>query len=339
MKKSDLHKIVREAIKDVINETTMPTIVNYKDKSRSDQVLDIDPSDTNTINKLKSDPSVSGLTVGPKKLKEDEIDEMANVAVGYQLSPDVNAEDFTGKKRQIVLAMQGADGPIGKPELAKAMGYTMINSKGEVVGKQNPINADFMELVANGTIIPAGAQAAPRLNRPAAAAPEAGDEEEVPAGEERPEGGVEGEMSDADVEASFAKMMGSGEEEPEAGEIETADISGDRISDEDYEAFMKYTDLENRLSKVKSDVLKAKRARPSIGDITDTPSSELQNLRDLKNRLQIKMDDLLAGSEYLKARQAKLNKKAQPEDTEDAESEELNEWAKNRMQFYAGIKK
>ena len=262
------------------------------------------------------------------------------MAVGYQLSPDVNAEDFTGKKRQIVLAMQGADGPIGKPELAKAMGYTMINSKGEVVGKQNPINADFMELVANGTIIPAGAQAAPRLNRPAAAAPEAGEEEEeVPAGEEKPEGGVEGEMSDADIEASFAKMMGSGEEEPEEGEIETADISGDRISDEDYEAFMKYTDLENRLSKVKSDVLKAKRARPSIGDITDTPSNELQNLRDLKNRLQAKMDDLLAGSEYLKARQAKLNKKAQPEDTEDAESEELNEWAKNRMQFYAGIKK
>ena len=222
--------------------------------------------------------------------------------------------------------MQATEEPMSKPDVASELGYD----------KQNPINADFMELVANRTIIPAGAQAAPRLNRPAAAAPEADDEEETPAGEERPEGGVEGEMSDADVEASFAKMMGSGEEEPEAGEIETADVSGDRISDEDYEAFMKYTDLENRLSKVKSDVLKAKRARPSIGDIADTPSSELQNLRDLKNRLQTKMDDLLAGSEYLKARQAKLNKKAQPEDTE---SEELNEWAKNRMQFYAGIKK
>jgi hypothetical protein len=330
MKKSDLHKIVREAIKDVINETTMTTIVNYKDKSRSDQVLDIDPSDTNTINKLKSDPSVSGLTVGPKKLKEDEIDEMANVAVRYQLSPDANAANFAGKKSRIIAAMQATEEPMSKPDVASELGYD----------KQNPINADFMELVANGTIIPAGAQAAPRLNRPAAAAPEAGEEEEeVPAGEERPEGGVEGEMSDADIEASFAKMMGSGEEEPEEGEIETADISGDRISDEDYEAFMKYTDLENRLSKVKSDVLKAKRARPSIGDIADTPSSELQNLRDLKNRLQAKMDDLLAGSEYLKARQAKLNKKAQPEDTEDAESEEINEWAKNRMQFYAGIKK
>jgi hypothetical protein len=329
MKKSDLHKIVREAIKDVINETTMPTIVNYKDKSRSDQVLDIDPSDTNTINKLKSDPSVSGLTVGPKKLKEDEIDEMANVAVRYQLSPDANAANFAGKKSRIIAAMQATEEPMSKPDVASELGYD----------KQNPINADFMELVANGTIIPAGAQAAPRLNRPAAAAPEAGDEEETLAGEERPEGGVEGEMSDADVEASFAKMMGSGEEEPEEGEIETADVSGDRISDEDYEAFMKYTDLENRLAKVKSDVLKAKRARPSIGDIADTPSSELQNLRDLKNRLQTKMDDLLAGSEYLKARQAKLNKKAQPEDTEDTESEEINEWAKNRMQFYAGIKK
>jgi hypothetical protein len=322
MKKTDLHKIVREAIKDVLNEASEQDVTNAKKVALDLKMKAADAE-------VKAAAIAKQLANSEKSLSENEIDEMANVAVRYQLSPDANVANFTGKKSRIIAAMQATEEPMSKPDVASELGYD----------KQNPINADFMELVANGTIIPAGAQAAPRLNRPAAAAPEAGDEEEAPTGEEKPEGGVEGEMSDADVEASFAKMMGSGEEEPEEGEIETADISGDRISDEDYEAFMKYTDLENRLSKVKSDVLKAKRARPSIGDIADTPSSELQNLRDLKNRLQIKMDDLLAGSEYLKARQAKLNKKAQPEDAEDTESEEINEWAKNRMQFYAGIKK
>jgi hypothetical protein len=66
-----------------------------------------------------------------------------------------------------------------------------------------------------------------------------------------------------------------------------------------------------------------------MGDISDTPSNELQNLRDLKARLQTKMDGLLAGSEYLQKRQSKMTKKAEPE--------ELSEWTKNRMQFYAGI--
>ena len=108
------------------------------------------------------------------------------------------------------------------------------------------------------------------------------------------------------------------------------------MSDDDYEAFMQYTDLENRLAKVKSDILKTKRSRPSIGDISDTPSNELQNLRDLKNRLQTKMDGLLAGNEYLQARKAKMTKKAEPEETE---TEPLDEWTKGRMQYYAGIKK
>jgi hypothetical protein len=224
--------------------------------------------------------------------------------------------------------MQATGEPMSKVDVAGELGYD----------KQNPINADFMALVADGTIIPAGEQRAPRLNRPQPATPEVGDEdgEEGPAGYEGPEGGVEGEMSDADIEASFAKAMGSGDEEPEAGEIETADVSGARMSDKDYEAFMKYTDLENRLAKVKSDLLKAKRYRSTPGDLADQPSSEVNNLRDLKTRIQAKMDDLLAGNEYLQVRQAKLNKKAAPEETEE---EPLDEWTKGRLQYYAGIKK
>lgn len=327
MNKKDLQKLVRESIQEILAETTMSTIVNYKDKNRPDQVLDIDPSDTNTINKLKSDPNVSGLTVGPKKIKESEIDEMANVAVKYQLAPDVAAADFAGKKARIISAMQDTEEPMSKVEVASAMGYD----------KQNPINADFMDLVSNGAIVPAAGQTLKRLNRPAVEP--GGEEGEEDGGEEGPEGGVAGDMSDEEIEASFAKAMKSGDEEPEEGDIEMGGVSGAKISDEDYEALMKFMDLENRLANVKSNLLKAKRYRSTPGDIADNASQEAKNLLDLKNRLQQKINDLVASSEYLqKSQQAKLAKAKGIEPAIEPEEEPLDEWVIGKMQYYAGIK-
>jgi len=314
MKKSELHKIVREAIDEVLNEADPKDLKVQANKLRQ-QALDLEKQsilgqEKNLQQNLKA------------TMAKNDLDEMANVAVRYELAPGTNATDFSGKKNRIIAAMQATGEPMSKIDVAGELGYD----------KQNPINADFMALVAAGAINQAGGQAAPRLNRPQPAVVEPEDGEEAPAGYEGPEGGIEGDMSDEEIEASFAKMMGGDEEEPEAGEIETADTASNKISDEDYEAFMQYTDLEDRLSRVKSNILKAKRSTPSMGDLTDTPSNELQNLRDLKARLQTKMDGLLAGNEYLQARQAKLNKKAAPEETEP-----LDEWTKNRMQFYAGI--
>jgi len=318
MKKTDLHKIVREAIQEVMNEAE----ISSQEKAAKDAELNSINKQIQALQAKKSDLSSGRASV----VSENDLDELANVAVRYELAPGTNAADFSGKKNRIITAMQATGEPMSKIDVAGELGYD----------KQNPINADFMALVASGAINQAGGQAAPRLNRPQPAIAEPEDGEDAPAGYEGPEGGIEGDMSDEEIEASFARMMGSGEEEPEAGEIETADVTTGRMSDEDYEAFMQYTDLENRLSKVKSDILKTKRSRPSIGDISDTPSNELQNLRDLKARLQTKMDSLLAGNEYLQSRQAKLNKKAAPEETE---TEPLDEWTKGRMQYYAGIKK
>ena len=318
MKKTDLHKIVREAIQEVMNEAE----ISSQEKAAKDAELNSINKQIQALQAKKSDLSSGRASV----VSENDLDELANVAVRYELAPGTNAGDFSGKKNRIITAMQATGEPMSKIDVAGELGYD----------KQNPINADFMALVASGAINQAGGQAAPRLNRPQPAIAEPEDGEDAPAGYEGPEGGIEGDMSDEEIEASFARMMGSGEEEPEAGEIETADVTTGRMSDEDYEAFMQYTDLENRLSKVKSDILKTKRSRPSMGDISDTPSNELQNLRDLKARLQTKMDGLLAGNEYLQSRQAKLNKKAAPEETE---TEPLDEWTKGRMQYYAGIKK
>jgi len=203
----------------------------------------------------------------------------------------------------------------------------------EKFGLPQPRIADYArDMIRLGILEPEQEGVTPQFMRP-----ETGEED----GEEGIEGGIEGDMSDEEIEASFAKAKSSGEEEPDAGEIEKANIAAGGMSDADYESFMKYTDLEDRLSRVKSDILKAKRSRPSIGDISDTPSNELQNLRDLKIRLQAKMDDLLAGSEYLQKRREKMTgKKYEPITTpEEDEEDQMNEWMKGRMQYYAGIKK
>jgi hypothetical protein len=316
MKKSTLQEIVRKAIQEVINEETYAGLDSIDNMKKSKKFGTLSPDA-----KIAAEDELK--RKGVVTLEEDELDEMANVPVRYELAPDAAAADFAGKKARIITAMQATEEPMSKVDVAIALGYN----------KQNPINADFMSLVADGVIVPSGTQSAPRLNRPATAAPETGEEE---GGEDEIEGGIAGDMSDEEIEASFAKAMASGEEEPDADEIEKANIAAGGMSDADYEDFMKFTDLEDRLSKVKSDILKAKRSRPSIGDISDQPSNELQNLRDLKTRLQAKLDDLLAGSEYLQARKAKMTKKAEPEDIDD--EEQLNEWMKGRMQYYAGIK-
>ena len=317
MNRKDLQELVRKAIQEVINEAD----ISPAEKSAKDAEMKAIDAKIKALQLKKGD-----ISSGREEITEDAIDELANVAVRYELAPDAAAADFAGKKARIVSAMQATEEPMSKMDVAGALGYD----------KQNPINADFMALVADGVIIPSGTQAAPRLNRPTTEP--AG--EEVPAGEEGPEGGLAGDMSDEEIEASFAKAMGSGDEEPEAGEIETGGISAASMSDEDYEAFMQYTDLEGRLAKVKSDILKTKRSRRDIGDIADEPSSEVENLRALKDRLQKKMNDLLASSEYLQKRQSKLTgKPIEKPSAEPEEEETLDEWMKGRMQYYAGIKK
>jgi hypothetical protein len=315
MKKSELHKIVREAIQETINEETFAGIAALDDLKKNKKFGTLAPdAKTAAEDELKKKGVVT--------LEEDELDELANVAVRYELAPGTNAADFSGKKNRIITAMQTTGEPMSKIDVAGELGYD----------KQNPINADFMALVASGAINQAGGQAAPRLNRPQPAVAEPEDGEDTPAGYEGPEGGVEGDMSDEEIEASFAKMMGSGDEEPEAGEIEAGGISGASMSDEEFNAWMSYQELERRLANVKSNILKARKSRPTPGDIQDNPNNEVENLRNLKKRLENKMADI--ASQFPSVSK---NKKA-PE-IETPEEEPLDEWTKGRMQYYAGIKK
>jgi len=328
MKRSQLKILIREALSEVLSEKKT-AIITTATGTRS-----IPFDDEKELDPLKKDSNVKSIEdTSGKKIKEGDIDEMANVAIRYQLSPDANAADFVGKKGRIIAAMQAAGEPMSKIDVAAEMGYD----------KQNPINADFMALVASGAIVPAGEQRAPRFARPQpepVAAPMGGgdeediedDDEELPAGYENPEGGIEGDMTDAEIDASFARALAGDEEDVDVDDAEIdAAAPASSMSDEDYEAFMQYTDLETRLARIKSDLNREKRGSRmggEMGDIRGGGSVDLERLRDLKNRTQQKMDDLISRSPYLQARIAKAS---QPK------PEELDEWTINKMKYYAGI--
>ena len=315
MKLSELQEIIRTAIKDVVSEAE----ISPQEKAAKDAELNAINKQIAALNAKKSDLSSGRTSV----VSENELEELANVAVRYELAPDVNAADFSGKKNRIITAMQATEEPMSKIDVAGELGYN----------KQNPINADFMELVAAGAIVQSGGQAAPRLNRPASEPSAAATDDEFDF--------IQGDMTDAEVDATFAKAAAAGDEEPEIGDIEKADGSAAQMSDEDYEAFMKVSDLENRLASTKSNILKLKKSKGVAGDIGDRPSDELQRLRDLKASLEKRIADAVASSKYLQQRQEKATgKKYEPIDIEDVETEEpLDEWVKGRMQYYAGIKK
>ena len=314
MKLSELQEIIRTAIKDVVSEAE----ISPQEKAAKDAELNAINKQIAALNAKKSDLASGRSSV----VSENDLDELANVAVRYELAPDVNAGDFAGKKNRIITAMQATEEPMSKIDVAGELGYN----------KQNPINADFMELVAAGAIVQSGGQAAPRLNRPAGEPSAASTDNEFDF--------IQGDMTDAEVDATFAKAAAAGDDEPEIGDIEKADGSAAQMSDEDYEAFMKVSDLENRLASTKSNILKLKKGKSAAGDISDRPSDELQRLRDLKASLEKRIGDTVASSKYLQQRQEKATgKKYEPIDIEDVETEPLDEWTKGQMQYYAGIKK
>ena len=315
MKVSELQEIIRKAIKDAVNEADISSV----EKAAKDAEINAINKKITALNAQKSD-----LASGREEITEDNIDELANVAVRYELAPDVNAGDFAGKKNRIITAMSATEEPMSKIDVAGELGYD----------KQNPINKDFMELVAAGAIVQSGGQAAPRLNRPAgepAAAAAADGEFDF----------IQGDMTDAEIDASFAKAAAAGDDEPEMGDIEKSSSSAVKMSDADYEAFMKVSDLENRLASTKSNILKLKKGKSDTGDISDRPSSELLRLRDLKSSLEKRIADVVASSKYLQQRQEKTTGKAyEPIEPEEIETEEpIDEWAVGRAQYYAGIKK
>jgi len=69
MKKNQLREVVRK-ITTLIKESTVATTVDYENPNTPDKILNIDPSDSATIDTLKKDNKIKAVTQGTRELKE-----------------------------------------------------------------------------------------------------------------------------------------------------------------------------------------------------------------------------------------------------------------------------
>jgi len=327
MKAKQLRRLIRESIEEVLAEGIAYQIVG----SQGTSVQQLSPEQANAI---RGSSNVKNI----KPLEEDELDEMARLAKGFRLAnPNFDASQYANKR-------------VSGTSLADVINFFRENPGAEKTALQAQFgfvrpqiaNAVVNALLDAGVLVKLSASG----------------EEEAPVvpGEEQPE----------TIDGPESFLIGSGdplagmfdgvpnddgsedfndEEEPTTGEMEpgTSATTGG-MSDDDYEAFMKYKDLADRLAATKSNLLKLRRNKGGVvGDLRDKPSTEEQRLRDLKKSLEDRVNALVAGSTYLQKKVEKETGKAyepieiEPEE-EDTIDEAFNrEYEKRKLQFYAGI--
>ena len=341
MKAKQLRRLIQEAIAEILNETTISTTVNYKNASIPDKVLNIDPSDVDTINNLKKDPTVGSISMANKKIKEGEIDELAANPKTFSLAnPNMNTTPFANQRVSGVSIADILNFIHDNPNMTEKRIQTHFGFKAAP-----QVNAIMSTLWKNGvlnkyrlgTLMPLPTQLAPGEEP----------EETAPTQSTEPEdmfmGNAENPLSmyfdnepNADGEEDF-----NDDEEPTVDDMEKSAVSASSISDEDYEAWMKYGELKQRLDSTKSNITKLRKGRSGgmMGDISDKPSTEVQRLLDLRASLEERIATLVASSPYLQAKLKKEEPKAPAIKPEDLEVEPLDEWTISKMQYYAGIRK
>ena len=314
MKSKELRKIIREAIAEVLAEADL----SGPEKAAKDAEIKALQAKKKAI-----DAELGDITSGREStLEETDIDEMARIPKGYRLTDDnVDTTRFTKT--------------ISGTSLADVINYFRENPGADKKALQTQFNfarpqianAIVNGLMDAGVLTKLGADGEEEASGVQAQAPAATDAEDMFVG------GAENPLAmyfDGEPNADGTEDM----VEPEAGEIERAPMAG-QLSDEDFEAFLKASTLEDRIAKVKSDILKTRRSKTG-GEFETEPSTEVQRLRALKVTLEKRLADLVAGSKYLQKRSG-----VEPEDLEmpDTEEEPLDEWAIGKAQYYAGIKK
>jgi len=322
MKAKQLRRMVREAIQEVLKEADL----SPAEKAAKDAEIKAIDAKLKALQAKKGD-----LASGREEIVEDEVNELARIAKGFRLAD----ENFD--------ATPYANRRVSGTSLEDVINYFRENPGADKKSLQTQFNfarPQISNAIVNA-LLDAGVLVKLGAGGEVEATPEPGEETAPKATD--PEdlfmGGAEDPLSmyfDGEPNAD-----GSEDFEPEAGEIEKAEPSASSMSDEDYEAFMKYDDLKRRLDATKSNILKMRKSRGVAGDISDKPSTELQRLRDLKKSLEDRIDTLVAGSDYLKKKLAKDMPPAPPVETPDEEEtldEGLDEWTVNKLQFYAGIK-
>jgi len=326
MKAKALRRIIQESIKEILHEDAMA------DKAAQDAKKVAVDKEIIALQKKKSELSKTPLS-------EKDIKEMARIPKGFRLAdPEMDASSYANKK-------------ISKISLESIINYFRDNPGADKKSLQNEFNfvrpqianAIVNALLDSGVLVKLGA----------------GGEVEAPT--------VPGERSPQQAQDPEDMFMGNAsnplsmyfdtepnddgsedfndEEEPtiDDEEIEKVDVQPQSLSDEDYEAWMAYDDLNNRLEATKGNIFKLRRKKGGIaGDIGDKESTEVERLRNLKKSLEDRISNLINNSEYLQKKLEKQNPKPEipkievPEEDEVVPTE-LDEYTIKKLQYYAGI--
>ena len=316
MKSKELRKIIREAIAEVLAESTI-------DVSNPNALTD--PQMQSLIQKARTatkNPKLGTADEPVEFVEESELDELARIAKGYRLADEnVDTTRFTktisGTSLADVIEYFRENPGADKKSLQSQFNFARPQIANAIVNGLMDAGV-LVKLGAGGEEEPAGTQAQ---------SPAATDAEDMFVG------GAENPLAmyfDGEPNADGSEDM----VEPEAGEIEKAPVAG-QLSDEDYEAFLKASTLEDRIAKVKSDIAKTKRSKPG-GEFSSEPSTELDRLRVLKTTLEKRLADLVAGSKYLQKRSGVEVDDIELEDEEEP-IQEVDQYDLNKMKYYAGI--
>ena len=358
MKAKQLRRIIREAIEEILAEgpaedkkaqdaakqaETAKLQALQKKKSELSKAVSPEEKPAQDAEKVAVDKSIALTTKKIQRLNKPgldvlELDEMARIAKGFRLADEnIDTAQYANKRVSGTSLQDIINYFRENPGADKKSLQTQFN-----FARPQIANAVVNALLDAGVLVKLGAGGEIETT------PEPG--EEVAPQATEPEdlfmGGAENPLSmyfdnepNDDGSEDFTDST-----EPEDGELEKAEPTAGSMSDEDYEAFMKYDDLSQRLAATKSNILKLRKSRTAAGDISDKPSTELQRLRDLKKSLEDRINTLVAGSDYLKNKIAKQTGKPVEEPTVEPEEDEtleegLDEWTVGKMQYYAGIKK
>jgi cell division protein FtsB len=321
MKVKELRKLVREAIDEVLQEQSP------EERAAKDAEIKALQAKKKAI-----DARISSVNSG-----KDDMAEMARKAKGFALAdPEIDSAQFSTRSVSGVTMDRIIDFFRENPGAEK----TQLQAE---FGFRRPqiANAIVNALKDSGVLVKMGAEGEVEPDDAGPAAPKATDPEDLFMG------AADDALSmyfDNEPNADGSEDFND-EEEPTVDDIETVDAPAGAMSDEDYEAFDKYTTLKQRLDATKSNILKMRRTKNAAGDIKDKPSTELVRLRDLKQSLEDRIDTLVQGSPYLQKRlgiePTPVEPVIEPEELEDEPTvaEGLDEYTIRKMQYYAGIRK
>ena len=290
-----LEKIIKEAILEVLAEGPL------EDAAKNAELKSIDAK-LKALNAQKA--AVSS--------EKDSVTEMARISIKYKISDLSKLDDLSDK-------VKNSKGVTGIIDYLQANGEASVAeiAKEKFDRPQQAINPVVQSLVASGVLEPVGGTgiAASRVDKKTGkVAPPTTKQTLEPEDFFIGSGKFDGpafEPSDEEVAASFARARAAGdggEEEFVANLKKDAPKVKPTISDEEYNKLMKFLDYKERLRKIESALRQNKKISKGGDDMISKDRGEAEKLSNMKTDLENRIEDLVAGSEYLQRRKAPEDK-------------------------------